>query len=118
MGLTDKKTKLCWNQCSGWAGLNLALNLGAKRIFLLGFDMRFGEDGESNWHENIRKVNINSYNVFLRNQDSILADYKRLFDDRMIYNVEIGKIESKVQIFPKIKLNNLFEIDQKEIYKQ
>ena len=34
---------------SGHAALNLAYHLGAKRIYLLGFDMAYG-DGVSHWH--------------------------------------------------------------------
>jgi hypothetical protein len=116
-GLTRMKTKVGWNHCSGWAGLNLALNLGAKRIFLLGFDMNFGKDGEPNWHSNIRKVNKNSYKVFLKNQDKIIEDFNKMFSDREVYNVEMPTTESAIQIFPKIKFHELFEIRTEDLYK-
>ena len=36
---------------SGYQALNLAVNMGAKRILLLGFDMRV-IGGQANWHRN------------------------------------------------------------------
>jgi hypothetical protein len=116
-GLTKTPTKVGWNHCSGWAGMNLALNLGAKRVFLLGFDMSFGKEGEPNWHDNIRKVNLNSYSVFLKKQEIIIKDFNRIFTDREIYNVEIGDTESAIQIFPKIKFAELFQVDETALVK-
>jgi hypothetical protein len=111
-GLTAQKTKLGWNCCSGWAGLNLALNLGARRVFLLGYDMSFGKDNESNWHPNIRKVNSNSYKVFLNQQQKIISDFEKVFSDRQVFNIEIGDYTSK------IKFHRLFEVDLDSIYKK
>ena len=45
-GLSDTKVK--FNSSSGGSAVNVAYLLGAKRIILLGFDMRF-VDGKSNW---------------------------------------------------------------------
>lgn len=34
----------------GYAAINLAYHLGARRVFLLGYDMRRGPDGSAHWH--------------------------------------------------------------------
>jgi hypothetical protein len=41
-----------WNGNTGSAAINVALLLGAGRIFLLGFEMAKGHAGKSNWHPN------------------------------------------------------------------
>lgn len=38
-GIGGDRTKVCWNNNSGAAAINLAVHLGAKRIYLVGFDM-------------------------------------------------------------------------------
>lgn len=54
------KESLGWNKNTGALAVNLALILGAKRIYLLGFDMKlleeskkFNKHNKVNWHENI-----------------------------------------------------------------
>jgi hypothetical protein len=41
-GLEKERTHLAWNRSSGGAAINLAVHLGARRIILLGFDMKTG----------------------------------------------------------------------------
>lgn len=48
-GLSSKNDCLNWNENSGAAAINLAVLLGAKRIFLLGFDMKQVNDS-SHFH--------------------------------------------------------------------
>lgn len=36
---------------SGYAALQLAIVLGCNPIYLLGYDMKFGQDGKTHWHE-------------------------------------------------------------------
>lgn len=38
-----------WNFSTGAAAINLAMNMGAHRIYLLGFDMR-AHNGKTHWH--------------------------------------------------------------------
>ena len=52
-GLTTRDSgKIGWNKSTGAGAINLALILGAKRIVLLGFDMKMGKDHQANWHSN------------------------------------------------------------------
>jgi hypothetical protein len=45
-GLTKQRGKLAWGGNSGYAGINMATQLGAKKILLVGYDMC----GKSHWH--------------------------------------------------------------------
>jgi hypothetical protein len=49
-GLTTRPGELCWNHSSGGAAVNLAVQLGAKKVILIGYDMRAIE-GEHNFHD-------------------------------------------------------------------
>jgi hypothetical protein len=55
--LTKSKDSVAWNKSSGAACINLAVHLGAKRIILIGFDMK-QIDGRSNYHDE-HKTNSN-----------------------------------------------------------
>jgi len=46
------KKALGWNGNTGASAINLALIMGAARVFLIGFDMKL-VGGRSNWHENL-----------------------------------------------------------------
>ena len=46
-------TKIGWFCNTGASAVNLAIRLGATKIVLLGFDMKLGNDGQSNWHPNL-----------------------------------------------------------------
>ena len=107
VGFTDDKTKLAWNSNSGMAGINLAAHLGAKRIFLLGFDMRFGDDGQPNWHPNIRKVNQNTYKGMLNRELQMVKQMKNLFPELECINVEVVKDWSMMKHLPKVLLDDL-----------
>lgn len=51
------KKALGWNGNTGALAINAALIMGASKIYLLGFDMAFGANGETNWHNcNVGKV--------------------------------------------------------------
>jgi len=47
------RSKLAWNGNTGATAVNLALILGANKIFLLGFDMHLAKDGKKNWHSQL-----------------------------------------------------------------
>ncbi|MEC9346072.1 MAG: hypothetical protein VYB54_07580 [Pseudomonadota bacterium] len=49
-GLSLNPTLIHRGQNSGYQLLNAAVHLGARRIILLGFDMRLGPNGEVHWH--------------------------------------------------------------------
>ena len=50
LGLSSKSDMICWNHHSGAAAINFAALTGVKRIYLLGFDMKPDESGQTHWH--------------------------------------------------------------------
>jgi len=93
---------LGWNQNTGYAAINLVLLLGAKRIFLLGFDMHLTK-GKANWHnKGLDKPSEGVYKKFMNNDKCILADWKSKFGSTEIINVTD---DSALNIFPKVRVD-------------
>lgn len=61
-GLTKNLKKVSWNENSGCAAISLAANLGAKRIILLGFDMKLNGDNKQHWHSYYGTANRKNIN--------------------------------------------------------
>jgi hypothetical protein len=88
---------------SGFGALNLALKLGATKVFLLGFDGEATEDS-THWHDGYSK-NLNP-SVFRRLNAlfaSVCPQLKQL-------NIEVynANPESSIRCFPLITLEKLF----------
>jgi hypothetical protein len=50
-GISSDNTCVAWNNNSGAAAISIAAHAGAKRIFLLGFDMKLGDTANQHWHD-------------------------------------------------------------------
>lgn len=50
-GISSNPYKVSWNGNSGAAAISVAANAGAKRIILLGFDMKLGDNKMQHWHD-------------------------------------------------------------------
>lgn len=102
------KDALGWNSNTGAVAVNLALLLGAKRIFLLGFDMHLSKDGKSNWHQNrIDKPNERIYSKFLEGFKKLAIDLKEKFPDVEVINITD---DSSLNLFPKIGVNEFWKV--------
>ncbi len=77
-----------WNYSTGAAAVNLALSLGAVRIFLLGFDMGKTK-GKSHWHDEPRNVRDEAYLRFLKGFRSVYHELKK-FPSVRVFNVTDG----------------------------
>lgn len=53
-GISPKPNQVSWNLNSGASAISIAANMGAKRIFLLGFDMQL-INGDQHWHKLYRR---------------------------------------------------------------
>lgn len=96
---------LGWNGNTGSLALNLAMIMGARRVFLLGFDMALSA-GNPNWHEQvIDKPNENVYQRFISGFDSIVDDWDRLFPEVGVVNLNP---DSKLTLFQKAKWEDFF----------
>ena len=97
---------LGWNCNSGAAAINLALILGAKRVFLLGFDMKLGEDGRPNYHNHrVEKETPEVYQKFLVGFKDVARDLLIKFPDREIINVND---DSELKLFPMVSVEEHF----------
>jgi hypothetical protein len=91
--------RLGWNGNTGASAINLALILGVKRIFLLGFDMKLGEGNNPNWHDRIiEKPKAEVYSRFIGGFKDVVMDWKAKFSDREIINLTPG---TALEAFPK-----------------
>jgi hypothetical protein len=102
LGLTEDKTKLCWNHNSGAAAINLATHLGVKQIRLLGFDMKSTEHDVSHWHGNHGNKRQPPYARHLKGFPQIATDAEEM-------GVEILNVnpDSAIEAFPKVTLEEL-----------
>lgn len=86
-GITQNKRMVSWNQNSGAASISLAAHTGAKRIFLLGFDMTLNNN-EQHWHtlykkdksvvKNTKRPNVLPFERHMRGFPLIAHDAKKL----------------------------------------
>jgi len=99
-GVTSRLRKVSWNSNSGAAAMNLASHFGAKRLFLLGFDMmKMGK--LTHWHGshgNNRQKQL-TYRRHLKGFPIIAQDMKAMGVE--IFNVNPN---SRIDDFPKITL--------------
>lgn len=49
-GISSNPATIVWNANSGAAAISIAANAGAKRIILVGFDMKRNPTGNKHWH--------------------------------------------------------------------
>lgn len=106
-GISPVQSKVAWNQNSGSAAISIAAHLGAKRIFLLGFDMKRVENSQ-HWHQLYKPKRVNPikrvptsdpFERHMRGFPKIAMDAKRM--GIKIYNV---CPDSAIDVFPKITL--------------
>jgi len=106
------KNKVRWNGHTGGAAINLAVLLGVKEIYLLGFDMRADEQGRTHWHGEykykhkkiIKKTKQKTFDVFKGSFQFINRDAKRL--GVKIVNVNL---DSAILEFPKQTVKEIFD---------
>tara|TARA_B100001057_G_scaffold486297_1_gene567269 strand:- start:2370 stop:3161 length:792 start_codon:yes stop_codon:yes gene_type:complete len=100
-GLESSRDSLAHGLNSGYAAINLAVHLGAKRIVLLGYDM--GNEGAlSHFHDGY-PVNATAENIY-RNQ--FIPGFTVLRELLYTKGIECynASINSKLEVFPKIDL--------------
>lgn len=108
-GITTNKNMVAWNMNSGAAAISLAVHTGAKRIFLLGFDMSL-ENNRQHWH--------NQYNLPEKKNSAKLPFHKHIkgfpaiAKDAKALGIEIYNVSPKSKIieFPKITLKEALSL--------
>lgn len=102
---------LAWFGSTGAMAVNLALLLGAQRVFLLGFDMQRGAEGsprenKANWHD-VRYTpgRHEVYPLFLKGFSRLLVSLRKVYPGREVVNVTDN---SRLDVFPKVSLEGHF----------
>lgn len=76
-GLSERPNGLHTGSNGGYQAVNIAVLAGAKRILLLGYDMRFA-GGRSHWHAGHPvKVDEGAYTKYARNFNTMLPVLKK-----------------------------------------
>ncbi len=100
---------LGWNKNTGSQAINLALILGASKIYLLGFDMHLSKDKQSNWHKNPFHTPTEQdevYPKFINSFETFPRELAGKFPGREIINITDG---SSLDVFPKIGVKEFWE---------
>lgn len=94
------RDRLAFNSNTGAMAVNLALILGARRVFLLGFDMKLGDGGRANWHDlRCEPPQKTVYSRFIRGFDSLAGALPEVFPGCEVWNVTN---DSDLNSFPKV----------------
>lgn len=104
-GITTNPEQVKWNKSSGASAINLAVLLGAKKVFLIGFDMQV-KDGNHNWHTNhFHKPRTEIY------RDLFLDPFTQIAEDAEKLQVQIfnATSDSALKIFPFVDLKEVLK---------
>jgi len=111
-GIEKNPNAVSWNLSSGGSAINLAVHFGAKRIVLIGFDMKrvrvevapgkFAD--KANWHDDHPAPDKNPYERFLRPFKIIRKDLEELGIECI--NATPG---SALTLFPVMALEETFK---------
>lgn len=99
---------LGWFGNTGAAAVNLALILGARRVFLLGFDMKVGPKGKKdhNWHDlRYEEGNPQAYVLFRKRFEKLAKSLPKVFPGCEVVNVTN---DSDLDLFPKVSIAEHF----------
>ena len=96
---------LGWNFNTGAMAINLALVLGAARVFLLGFDLKPTGD-RTHWHNyTMAVIRDTHYARFKEGFGYVRRDLPKMFPNRVVLNVTDGA--SALKVFPTIRMEDV-----------
>lgn len=101
-GLEDSKDAICHGNNSGYAAINLAYLLGAKRIILLGYDMK--NDGSRGHYHDGYPVPVTGNNIY---KDQFIPGFQIIADLLRQKNIEVynASMTSALTVWPKISFD-------------
>ena len=108
-GLETRADTLAHGNNSGYAAINLAYHLGAKKIVLLGYDMG-NVGGKSHYHEGYSATRTTSDEIY---QKQFIPGFTFIANELKKKNIEVwnGCPTSKLTVFPRISLERALNIN-------
>jgi len=105
-GICEQRNKVSWNGNSGAAAISIAAHTGAKRIFLLGFDMNLHKDYKQHWHSLYLNDQFNPGTAKKLPFAKHLQGFPRIQQDAKRRGIEIFNVNpnSEIDCFEKITL--------------
>jgi len=106
-GISSNPMMVSWNGNSGAAAISLAVHTGAKRIILLGFDMKLNGNRRQHWHDLYNKGE--RHNARKLPFDRHLRGFSQIAKDAKQMKVEILNASpiSDIKEFPKYTVKEL-----------
>jgi hypothetical protein len=98
-GLCREPNAIHYGDNSGYQAINLAWQLGARRMILLGYDLKRGPGGETHWFGNHPDPIVSNYAKWIGLFRPLAADLKR--EDCEVINCSP---DSALDAFPKMTL--------------
>lgn len=112
-GIATEEDTIAFNYSTGALAISLAFKLGAKRAFLLGYDLR-NQNNQSHWHDkNPKIVRDFSFDRFVRG----FLDLKKALESVEgfeVVNVNDGPSRLR-DVFPTISLAEMFQMVKEEV---
>lgn len=101
-GIDTKEGCIRQGNNSGYGAINLAVHLNAKRIFLLGFDMKFS-GGQCHWHDGYPVLNTEKM------LQQMIHYFDTMVDPLSTLGVQVVNLnlESNLTCFPKVPLEEI-----------
>ena len=104
-GISTNPEMVSWNNNSGAATINLAVHMGAKRIILLGFDMKLDEEKNQHWHKFYSTKEKDITSTFRKH----LSGFQEIKRDADLLGVEIinANPTSAITQFPRMNFKDI-----------
>ena len=112
-GISDNPRKVSWNGNSGAAAISVAASAGAKRIFLLGFDMKLDEEGKNqHWHTLYKSKPTDPIKPISLPFHKHIVGFPAIAKDARAMGIEIINVSpnSAIKDFKKVSLNSILEL--------
>ena len=114
-GISAHPRMVSWNGNTGGAAISLAAHTGAKRIMLLGFDMKLNKNKIQHWHDLYKKGPLLKQDQRRARKlpfDRHLSGFPVIATDAKTMRIEILNIcpDSDIMCFPKYSLKELMTI--------
>ena len=108
LGISSVRSMVSWNGNSGSAAISLAVHTGAKRIFLLGFDMKMSGE-KQHWHDVYKRIGNQSKKRMIKLPfHRHLVGFAQIAKDAGKMGVEIINVcpDSMIPQFRKVNLKD------------